>query len=249
MTHDQVPSLVGNPLLDQHRRSTAQGSGEADRARLVHLYGFAIPTEEALASVAAASPGGVVELGAGTGYWARLLHERGVDIVAYDLFPPPSPASRWFAGVTPWYPVVKGGEAMLQHHGHRTLMLVWPSRNEEWAARATSMYHRAGGQALVFVGEGPGGRTGDDQFHAMLGHYDRCLACAFDLTDVACICGVSQGWQLRSSIELPHWPERGDDLHVYSRVDAAEKGAPPPGRSRRRATAKRSARRRGGLVI
>jgi hypothetical protein len=30
----------------------------------------------------------VVEVGAGTGYWAALLRARGVDVVAYDVRPP-----------------------------------------------------------------------------------------------------------------------------------------------------------------
>jgi hypothetical protein len=36
-------------------------------------YAFALPTDEALGAIAAVSPDGVVELGAGPGFWARLL--------------------------------------------------------------------------------------------------------------------------------------------------------------------------------
>ena len=34
------------------------------------------------------SPFGLVELGAGTGYWAALLRKMDVDVIAYDLRPP-----------------------------------------------------------------------------------------------------------------------------------------------------------------
>lgn len=220
MTIDSLPVLAGNPLLDQYRRIRAQEVPDgAARDALLRRFGFAIPTEAALGSIKAASPGGVVELGAGTGYWARLLHQRGADVVAYDLFPPPAFDNRWFSGVTPWYPVARGEEAVVEQHAERTLLLIWPTRNEEWAVRAAATYHEAGGRRLVYVGEGPGGRAGDDQLHAQLGHYDRCLACAHGLSDLACICDVAQRWRLQTSVELPHWDGINDDLHVYRRLD------------------------------
>jgi hypothetical protein len=36
-------------------------------------YAFALPTDGALGAIAAVSPDGVVELGAGPGFWARML--------------------------------------------------------------------------------------------------------------------------------------------------------------------------------
>eukprot|EP00271_Cylindrocystis_brebissonii_P019739 TRINITY_DN6186_c0_g1_i1.p1 TRINITY_DN6186_c0_g1~~TRINITY_DN6186_c0_g1_i1.p1 ORF type:complete len:542 (-),score=66.17 TRINITY_DN6186_c0_g1_i1:227-1852(-) len=54
---------------------------------LRRLYSWAVPTEEALAAIAAAAPNGLVEMGAGTGYWAMLLRQRGVAVAAYDRRP------------------------------------------------------------------------------------------------------------------------------------------------------------------
>ena len=54
---------------------------------LRRMYSWGVPTEEALKAIIDVSPAGVVEVGAGTGYWAMLLHTRGVDIVAYDRTP------------------------------------------------------------------------------------------------------------------------------------------------------------------
>lgn len=223
-------ALTGNPLLAHYRDSTAEpGTSATDRDTLLRRYSFAIPTDEALAAIMEVSPGGVVELGAGTGYWARLLHERGVDVIAHDRFPPPAPENPWFAGSTPWYPVTRGGEEIVEAYTDRTLLLVWPTRNEEWAARAATAHHAGGGRRLVYVGEGPGGHTGDDQLHALLGLVERCLACAYGLTDVACTCHVEQRWQLDAVVTLPHWEGFCDDLHVYRRLDA-----PKPVVARRR---------------
>lgn len=49
-------------------------------------YAFGVPTDAALDAIAARGP--VVELGAGTGYWAALLRQAGCDVVAYDITPP-----------------------------------------------------------------------------------------------------------------------------------------------------------------
>lgn len=213
-----LPALAGNPLLQGHLLAADLDPRGKTRASLIRRFGFATPTEEALEAIAAASPRGVVELGAGTGYWARLLYERGVDVIAYDVSPPPSSDNQWFAGVTPWYPVAHDDGLVVSEHADRTLLLVWPTRDESWAARAAIEFHEAGGRSLVYVGEGPGGPTGDDELHALLGHYDRCLACAYALADRPCVCGVDQLWELRETVELPHWDGLEDDLRVYKRL-------------------------------
>ena len=51
------------------------------------MYAWSVPCEEALRSIAQASPNGVLELGAGTGYWASLLRSRGVPVACYDRVP------------------------------------------------------------------------------------------------------------------------------------------------------------------
>ena len=184
-------------------------------------YAFALPSEAALRAVAEASPRGVVEVGAGTGYWARLLRDRGVDVVAYDVAPPPSPDNRWFAGVAPWYPVRVGDESAVERHADRTLLLVWPTRTEDWGAAAVDRFGTAGGQRVAFVGEPVGGRTGDDRLHALLGELDRCWSCAYGVTTSACVCGVRPRWRRTATVALPGG--RSDELRLYVRDD----GAPP----------------------
>ena len=55
-------------------------------AQLKHYYSFAIPCESALEFMKDYSP--ICEMGAGSGYWAKLLADRGVDIIAYDTVLP-----------------------------------------------------------------------------------------------------------------------------------------------------------------
>eukprot|EP00929_Paragymnodinium_shiwhaense_P080631 TRINITY_DN42063_c0_g1_i1.p1 TRINITY_DN42063_c0_g1~~TRINITY_DN42063_c0_g1_i1.p1 ORF type:complete len:377 (-),score=96.56 TRINITY_DN42063_c0_g1_i1:529-1659(-) len=57
---------------------------------LQRAFACGLPGETALDCLAkhAEASGGIVELGAGSGYWAKLLRERGVDVVAFDSKPP-----------------------------------------------------------------------------------------------------------------------------------------------------------------
>jgi hypothetical protein len=111
-----APPLDGNELLARYREQSAAHpvdmprlldpalpGGDARRAALLalldveaaaRLYAWAIPDARALRILAALGP--LVEVGCGKGYWARLLRDYGVDVVAYDIAPPPEPA-RWTA--------------------------------------------------------------------------------------------------------------------------------------------------------
>jgi hypothetical protein len=50
-----------------------------------HLYAFAAPNSRALKALAEVSP--IIEVGAGVGYWALLLRQAGVAVVATDALP------------------------------------------------------------------------------------------------------------------------------------------------------------------
>lgn len=213
-----------NPPLDEHRaRSGRATTEEVEEIRRRH--GFAIPTDEALRAVIDFSPNGIVEIGAGLGYWARLLEDRGADVVAFDLHPPPSPHNTWFAGTEPHLEVVGAEATIAADHPERTLLVIWPSKNEGWAAAGSAAFHAAGGSRLAYVGGDHGGRTADDEFHAQMGNVDVCLQCRYGVTTVACICDTEQIWTRTNTIELPHWPGDDDNLHLYVRKD--------PGRARR----------------
>ncbi len=213
----RIPLLV-NPLLDVFNRAMAtSGDNQDTRTAMIARYGFAIPTDDALDAIMQCSPAGVVEIGAGTGYWAHLLAQRGIDVVAFDIEPAPSQDNAWFAGTTPWHPVHRGDHHVVGRHPDRTLLLVWPTKNEIWPAEAITQHHNAGGTYLVYVGEGPGGRTGDDVFQALLGELTTCTQCEHESVTSPCICGVAALWQRIETIPLPHWPGYRDDLHVYTR--------------------------------
>lgn len=204
-------------LFEAWRSAMRQQDAVAERHEAVGRYAHAIPSPSAVRYIAASCPSDVVELGAGSGYWAHVLTEAGVDVVAYDLEPVEEGSNDFFGPILPWFPVLRGDETSLPDHAKRALLLVWPTRNEEWPARAVSGFHAAGGTRLVYVGEPPGGRTGDDVFHASLGEITGCVHCGYGVADAMCICGVEQLWRRSERVELPHWPGFDDDLYLYER--------------------------------
>ena len=106
----------------EYHRVWSSELSEEERERLLNLvdmdkalsYAWAIPDERALQVLAHYSP--IVEMGGGTGYWARCLRERGVDVLCYDLHPSEGA----------WTEVLKGGPAKLRDHADRTLFLCYP---------------------------------------------------------------------------------------------------------------------------
>ncbi len=225
-----------NPLLDFYESAVALPATTTQRrADAIRKYGFAIPTGDALEQIARCSPGGVVEIGAGAGYWAHLLDLRGVDVRAFDIAPAPSPANEWFAGTQPWHHIEIADHSVVGQLPTRTLLIVWPTKNDVWASAALERYHAAGGSCVAFVGELSGGRTGDEAFHALLGNVERCLHCAYGVLTSPCICDVQQLWTRHTTVVLPHWPGYNDDVHIYSRLDrptAERRRLPRVGRRR-----------------
>ena len=63
---------------------------ESVRTFACRMYAFAVPTAEAIAVLKRHCP--LVEVGAGTGYWASLVRQAGGDVTALDSQPPDSGA-------------------------------------------------------------------------------------------------------------------------------------------------------------
>jgi hypothetical protein len=101
---------------------------------------------------------GVVEPGAGTGYWAWQMEQAGIDVVAYE--PNEPGAGNGFARRA-WATVLADDHSAPRHHPDRALFLCWPSYAEPWAAQSLACYS---GDMLIYAGEGEGGCTADDEF-------------------------------------------------------------------------------------
>lgn len=163
------------------------------RRQLVWAFSWAVPSREAIAALAELSP--LIEIGAGTGYWAWLLRQAGADVRAFDrnVEAPPH-----------WTEVERGGPEKAREHPERTLFLCWPPLaegtgqgvGEGMSEECLAAFSEAGGRLVASIGEvGAGARTGSAGFRSRL----------------------EREFVLEREIELPRWPGYDDRLRIYRR--------------------------------
>jgi hypothetical protein len=156
---DWTGSLWRTPAVNRFGESTRR----LNRHDLVSRYSWTIPDPTTLAFVAEHAAGGLVDPMAGTGYWAWLLNQLGVDVVCYDLEPG---TNHWHAGRPLHVEVARmDGATAAAKHPDRTLLLAWPPYDHPTGTDIVKAYT---GQRVIFIGEPEGGCTGDDDLYALL---------------------------------------------------------------------------------
>ncbi|WP_433363021.1 hypothetical protein ACQPZX_31365 [Actinoplanes sp. CA-142083] len=165
---------------------------DARRRELASLYSWAIPSPAALGLIASYGP--LLEVGAGTGYWASLLSAEGADVVATDITPPGRGDNPYHRAGSTWFPVASSSavDAVRAHPG-RTLLLCWPPPFDDAAGYAAVRAYRA--DVLLLIGGDEDGPAGTPRLHREL-----------DLN-----------WTVTEELALPSWPGIPDRLTVWQR--------------------------------
>lgn len=101
-------------------------------------HAYICPDDASLALLAELGP--IVEIGVGSGYWARLLRDRGVDVVAIDVRRHPNP----------WTDVILGDHTLLPAYDDRTLLMVRPFNGQ-----SEDVVEAWSGSRMVVVQQGP----------------------------------------------------------------------------------------------
>eukprot|EP00294_Goniomonas_avonlea_P008586 CAMPEP_0114566260 /NCGR_PEP_ID=MMETSP0114-20121206/14785_1 /TAXON_ID=31324 /ORGANISM="Goniomonas sp, Strain m" /LENGTH=431 /DNA_ID=CAMNT_0001752635 /DNA_START=26 /DNA_END=1317 /DNA_ORIENTATION=+ len=194
------------------------------------LYSWAVPTVEALEAISSFSPCGLIEVGAGTGYWASLLEERGVSVEAFDIAPPDGEEEngqhfvninihvseidslQYHGNSPPFTTVQRGTPSVASIWPERTLLLCWPPR-EQLEEPATDGAHENtcgfdaltafSGDCVVYVGEWEGQTSRQCRFGETGG--PRLQA------------GLRDAFDVVKRVSLPRWPFAQDDLTVWVR--------------------------------
>ena len=163
---------------------SVRGWWSATRLRVAAWASFACPTNEAISALGrfAAAPAfdGVLEVGAGTGYWAKQLRAAGVDVIATDVSPTDALASargrdgssgklnEYHGRFASWTHVERmDASAAIERYsrsGRRVLFLCYPPPEGNMAAEALSRFT---GDRLAVVGE-VRGDTGTRAFEEAL---------------------------------------------------------------------------------
>jgi hypothetical protein len=116
---------------------------------LAQRYAYVFPSDSALAILAGLGP--LVEMGAGTGYWAHRLRSIGVGIVAFDQAPTDGErANRYHPRTRPWTHVEEGDQTELPGYADRGLFLCWPPLFSSLSECLT--YYC--GDTIAYIGDG-----------------------------------------------------------------------------------------------
>lgn len=124
------------------------------RLDLARRYSYVLPEPHLLRAIATYTP--LVEIGAGTGYWAHMLTKLGADVVAYDRAPLSGGdlVNRYHLPTKEWHQVKEGTEAAAAYHSDRALFVCWPPLfSSLW-----SVLDFYTGDTVIYLGDG-GQRT------------------------------------------------------------------------------------------
>jgi hypothetical protein len=157
------------------------------REMTIKRYGFSIPTVESVKLIVSYSP--LVEVGAGSGYWAKLLKNAGADIVATDIGKQSDYSKLWMGAQVEQ---MSADDAVLKWP-ERNVFVSWPSYDLPWAGEMAAKIRP--GKVLVYIGESRGGCTADDGFFKLL----------------------EEGFDEVDSMGLPTWFGIHDSLSIYRR--------------------------------
>jgi len=117
--------------------------------RLAQQYAYVFPSDSALTMLAGLGP--LVEMGAGTGYWAHRLRSLGLDVAAFDQAPVDGErTNRYHPGTRPWAHVEPGDQTVLPGYADRGLFLCWPPLFSS-LGNCLSYYR---GDTIAYIGDG-----------------------------------------------------------------------------------------------
>jgi hypothetical protein len=121
-----------------------------------------------------------------------MLKERGCKVQAFDPYPIYGNHYRF---KTAYAPIARGDHRRaLKMYPNWTLFLCWPSYEESWATEALRLHK---GTNVAYIGEGEGGCTADDEFHALL----------------------REAYHETGYLEIPQWEGVHDNLFLYEKVE------------------------------
>jgi len=191
------------PMLEKVGKAEAMreevlniGRDHMDRQSLCGIYSWAVPSPQAIAWIAERCPR-IFEVGAGRGYWAKVLSDAGCDVIASEptVDGDDLNGNDWHscpARVGLYFPLLKADSTASAQHPDRTLMMCWPPYSDPMAAQALTSYE---GSRVLFIGEGDGGCCGGEDFWSM----------------------ISNKWKVIGECELPQWPCIHDWVTLYER--------------------------------
>ncbi|MSQ23008.1 MAG: hypothetical protein EXR58_00400 [Chloroflexi bacterium] len=148
------PDEIALVADEDWERSASQ---QARRRTFLAFYSYAVPDRASIAAIAAfVHERTVLEVGAGSGLWAKLLAAAGVKVIATDGKE---------ASPSDYFPIAtQEAEAAVLAHGEcGVLLLCWPPFKNRLAVRALRAFR---GERFIYVADTR--FTADGEFHELL---------------------------------------------------------------------------------
>lgn len=167
------------------------------RDKFIAGFTFAIPCRDALEFIAGHSRN-IVEIGAGTGFWASQLRRVGVDVIATDNTKPGEVSYHHTVGAHSPIVQMEASEAVVAHPD-RDVLAIWPCM-EDWLEKAIDQMKP--GRKLFYIGESSGGCTANSGFFDKV--YD------------------SDQYKEIGSFNMVQWTYIHDEMWVYEKLEPQE---------------------------
>jgi hypothetical protein len=164
------------------------------RSKLVEIYSWAVTDQKAIEQIVKTTKDmGIIEIGAGRGYWASILADCGINIAAYDIGKNENAYFYYPVNlIGNYYPIDNAERKIASLHQDKALFLCWPPYDTPMAYNCVSEYS---GNTLIYIGEDKYGCTADDKF--------------FDF--------ISDNFKLDNIIDMAQWEGIHDNLYIYKR--------------------------------
>lgn len=160
----------GTPVADQFgMRYLRSGRPEMLKLRdpldtrigLIRDFSFTITDPATVDFVAAHCLGTVVDPMAGSGWWAHLLRERGIDVVAADT--DPGGFNRQHIDDM----IIRDGAEVLADSDAETMLLSWPDMDRDTGERMRAAFT---GKRIIYIGEWGGCCGSPELFDGIAAH-------------------------------------------------------------------------------
>ena len=185
-------------------------------------YSWSIPSPAAVNKIKEHLP--IIEVGAGTGYWAHCLEKAGVntsDLHCFDC------STTWLSHLNQYQDgstcavensfysaLQQGPPEVVSSHSDKTLLLMWPDFMGlgDFGHQALLQYS---GNTIITVGEWADATLGAYSSELQNTFSGQSFSTAFQLK-------MSREFDLQETVRLPSWPLYCDELRVYSRKPEPE---------------------------
>lgn len=155
-----------------------------------------IPNEDLIDCLFKNSP--IISVGSGYGYSESIANQKGCDIICTDISN--GSDNKWcHEGIKRMEIIKMEASEAIQNHSERNVFMAWPPYDNPMAYEVVKKM--CVGRILIYVGEGYGGCTGDDNFFEY----------------------VSKNFEEIEQITIDSWSGIYDNCTVYKKISHGEK--------------------------